>query len=242
MERPDATHPPRGTRLSVGGRLSFRGRLRGHRALDPEGLPILQGGEDPPALGEIVPERFDAVEVEIGPGKGAFAVAAAGARPETFLLAIEASPSHAEVAADRLRRAGCRNALVLVDNGRLYLEDRVPDESLARIHVYYPDPWPKRRHRGRRFFQDAVVPVLLRVLRPDGLLLVATDNAAYAGQICRVLGAEPRFARDEALEQELLAMPAGTAFTPTNFERKYESEGRVLRRSAWRKRRDPIGV
>jgi tRNA (guanine-N7-)-methyltransferase len=104
-----------------------------------------------------------------------------------------------------------------------------------RIHVYFPDPWPKRRHRGRRFFTEDFVPTLERVLKPGGWLLVATDNAAYAGEICRVLGAAPNLRRVEAEEKRLLEMGPGHGFTPTNFERKYEEEGRVLRRYAWRR-------
>jgi tRNA (guanine-N7-)-methyltransferase len=235
MEAPETTSP-HGHRMSVGGRLSFRGRQRGHRGPLPEGLPLLHGGEDPPPLPELLPRGATQVEVEIGPGKGAFLAAAAELRPQAFLLGIEASTAYAEIAAERLLRAGSKRALVLIDNGKLYLADRVPDAALDCLHVYYPDPWPKRRHRGRRFFTPDVVPVLQRVLKAGGRLLVATDNAAYAGQICRVLGSAEAFRRDEATEQQLLVGPPGTAFRPTNFERKYEQEGRVLRRYAWLRR------
>lgn len=226
--------PPRAHRLHQGGRLSFRRRVR-QRGAAPAGLdlPLIVGGEDPPPLDELVPDGFDRVEIEIGPGKGAFVVAATEAKPDTFVLGIEAAPAYASLAAQRLAATGRTNGLLLVDNGKLYLEDRVPDASLDALHVYYPDPWPKRRHRGRRFFTDDVVPTLRRVLKADGLLLVATDNAAYAGQICVVLGASPLFVRDLDAERRLLAAP-GHGFSPTNFERKYVLEGRVLRRYAWR--------
>lgn len=222
--------------MHVGGKLSFRRRVRSRPSALPQSeLPLRHGGEDPPRLEELVPVGTGQVEIEVGPGKGAFLVAAMQARPEAFVLGIEAAVAYAECAAERLAKSGQGNGLLLVDNGKLYLQDRVPDHSVDRIHVYFPDPWPKRRHRGRRFFTEDFVPTLERVLKPGGWLLVATDNAAYAGEICRVLGAAPNLRRVEAEEKRLLEMGPGHGFTPTNFERKYEEEGRVLRRYAWRR-------
>lgn len=227
--------PERTPRMHVGGKLSFRRRVRSAPPSDPESLPCVHGGDDPPSLAELVPEGYADVEIEIGPGKGAFLLAASAARPETFVLGIEAAPAYAQIAAERLLRSGQHNALLLIDNAKLYLQDRVGEGALRRVHVYYPDPWPKRRHRGRRFFTDDVVPVLHRALAPDGWLLVATDNAAYAGELCRVLGSGGLFERDPAEEQRLLDLGEGHGFVPTNFERKYRDEGRISRRYAWRR-------
>ncbi|GAB4138705.1 MAG: tRNA (guanosine(46)-N(7))-methyltransferase TrmB [Planctomycetota bacterium] len=222
-------------RMHEGGKLSFRRRLKDPRRTES---PLLVfGGEDPPPLAALVPRSFSRIAVEIGPGKGAFLLAAAGRDPERFLLGIEAAASYASAAAARLHEEGCENALVLVDNGKLYLEDRVPEASLESVHVYYPDPWPKRRHAGRRFFTDGVPSVLARVLIDDGFLYCATDNAAYAGQICRVMGAAAEFARDEREERRAAEAGPGIAFSPTNFERKYAREGRLMRRYAWRRKR-----
>lgn len=217
----------------MGGKLSFRRRVR--QAEDGDDLVVI-GGEDPPPLERLVPEGYGRVEVEIGPGKGAFLAAASEARPDTFFVGIEAAPAYAAHAAARLRSLERDNALLLVDNGKLYLQDRVPEAAIDRLHVYYSDPWPKRRHRGRRFFTEDVCETLARVLDDGGWLLVATDNAAYAGQICRVLGACADFARDEDEERRLIDGPPGHGFSPTSFERKYVEEGRVLRRYAWRRR------
>lgn len=227
----DRTHNPR---MHQGGKLSFRSRVQDGD--DAPGDRLVLGGDDPPALSDLVPAGFTGdVEIEIGPGKGAYLLAATSARPDTFLLGIEAALGYASLAATRLRESGNQNGLFLVDNGKLFLEDRVEEQALAAVHVYFPDPWPKRRHRGRRFFTEDVPAVLARVLRCGGLCLVATDNAAYAGQVARVMGAAADFERDEDEEQRLVALGPGHAFTPTNFERKYVEQGRVIRRYAFRR-------
>ncbi len=222
---------PSNPRLNVGGKLSFRRRIRG--SVCSESPLAIFGGEDTPRLGDLVPERFAEVELEIGPGKGAFLLAATAARPDTFLLGIEAAPAYALLAAQRLAATGRDNGLLLVDHGNLYLRDRVPDASLERVHVYFPDPWPKRRHRKRRFFAAETPTILAQVLKPGGWCLVATDNAAYAGQICRVMGSCRLFRRDREEEQRLQALPPGHGFSPTNFERKYQEVGRKIRRYAF---------
>ncbi|MDA0374811.1 MAG: tRNA (guanosine(46)-N7)-methyltransferase TrmB [Planctomycetota bacterium] len=222
----------RAHRMSVGGKLSFRKRVP---PVEVRGkLPIVVGGDDPPPLADLIPTGFGKVEIEVGSGKGAYLVAATEVRPDTFFIGIEAAGSYATFAADRLVEAGRTNAVLLVDNARLYLEDRVPERSIDRLHVYFPDPWPKRRHRGRRFFTEDAPRLAHRVLRPGGHLLVATDNPGYAGQIARVLGASPLLVRDENEERALIEAGPGHAFSPTNFERKYIAEGRIIRRFAFR--------
>jgi tRNA (guanine-N7-)-methyltransferase len=218
--------------MSVGGRLSFRRRVR---AVADASLPVVVGGDDPPSLSELVPPGFESVAIEVGPGKGAFLLAATLARPTTFWIGIEAAPAYAKLAAERLATAGRRNVVLLIDNAAQFLRDRTPAGSIESLHVYFPDPWPKRRHRGRRFFGESIADAVHRVLAPAGRLLCATDNAAYAGQIARVLGKSPRLVRDSELERELLAAGPGHAFSPTEFERKYSAEGRIIRRLAFRR-------
>ncbi|MCR9248504.1 MAG: hypothetical protein NXI31_26045 [bacterium] len=219
-------------RMHQGGKLSFRGRVQGGE--DDPGEFLAIGGDNPPGLRDLAPADMP-VEIEIGPGKGAFVLAAVAAKPETFILGIEAAVGYASLAATKLKASGHDNGLLLVDNGKLFLQDRVEPGALHALHVYFPDPWPKRRHRGRRFFTDDVTPVVTRALRDDGYCYVATDNAAYAGQIARVLGACPELVRDPDEEARVIAAGPGHAFSPTNFERKYIEEGRVIRRYAFRR-------
>ncbi|MBS3735328.1 MAG: tRNA (guanine(46)-N(7))-methyltransferase TrmB [Phycisphaerae bacterium] len=101
---------------------------------------------------------------------------------------------------------------------------RLPAGSLIRMHIYFPDPWPKRRHHRRRLIQPPFVQTLQRVLRPGGELLVVTDHLGYFKHIRRVLTDVPGLAR--------IAFPRMTdadgECVGTNFERKYITQGRAF--------------
>jgi tRNA (guanine-N7-)-methyltransferase len=232
MTTTDDSQPKHSNRMHGDGKLSFRRRVP---EIETQGLPLKIAGENPPDLIDIVPAGFEQVEIEVGPGKGTFLIAATQARPDTFMLGIEASPGYATYAAEKLSKCGHTNGLLLADNAKAFLKEQVPAGSLERVHVYFPDPWPKRRHRKRRFFTPEMPEVLHSSLRSKGWLLIATDNAALAGEISRVIGSSLLFARDEAEEQTIQAGPDGHGFSPTNFERKYIKEGRIIRRYAFQR-------
>lgn len=227
--------PARVARLHADGRLSFRRRVPRPALPDAPDLPLVPCSENPPRLGALVPPGFARVEIEVGPGKGTFLLAATDANPDTFFVGVDAAPDYARYTAERLAKTGRRNGVLLIDNAKQYLRDSVDAGAVDRIHVYFPDPWPKRRHRKRRFFTADAADDLCRILKPGGLVLAATDNPAYAGQICAVLGGCPRLARDEAEEERLCAMPPGHGFSPSNFEKKYREQGRIIRRYAFRR-------
>ncbi|MFQ5504741.1 MAG: nitrite reductase small subunit NirD [Planctomycetota bacterium] len=212
------------------GRLVSRHKLRPSRSED---LPLFTAGAAPLCWSELVPEGDRDVEIEIGSGKGTFLVGAASSRPETFFVGIEASPAYASYAADRLARRGLENAVLVSDDARLFLADTAPESRVAKLHVYYPDPWPKRRHRKRRFFAPELPVLVHRCLRPGGELLIATDNSRYFGEILAVLGASPLLARSDALEERYGEESPGLAFGPTNFSIKYAAEGRPRHRAVY---------
>jgi len=216
--------------MHTDGKLSFRRRVP---IVDDPDLPLILGGENPPDLDEIVPARFEHVEIEVGPGKGAFLLAAAEARPDTFMLGIEAASAYAKHSAERLKKAGRDNSVLLVDNAKVYLKEQCGDASLDRLHVYFPDPWPKRRHAKHRFVQPHTVDLLCRLLRPGGGISLRTDAPAYAYQMLAVLNAAELLV-NEAGPRHFAETPREPFQTP--YEIKFREQGLPIYYLEYRKR------
>jgi tRNA (guanine-N7-)-methyltransferase len=138
---------------------------------------------DPTALfgrtGELI--------VEIGSGKGLFLVNAAPARPDCLFLGIELARKYAEYCAARVCQRGLANVRVVRGDAVEILSRLLPDSSAAEVHIYFPDPWWKKRHRRRRLMQAPFVGSLERVLRPGGRLHFWTDVVDYLAHASRLL-------------------------------------------------------
>ena len=121
-----------------------------------------------------------------------------------------------------IEAAAITNVRLIMHDALEVLENQLAPGSLARVNLYFPDPWPKKRHHKRRLIQPDVVRRMLEVLEPGGRLLVKTDHPAYGEVIADVLGAVAGAARldpDEAFRDLPL----------TGFERKYLDQGRPIR-------------
>ena len=164
------------------------------------------------------------VELEIGTGKGTFLLARAAARPQLNFLGLEYARSYCVYAADRIRRAGLTNVRIVCGEAAHFVRVCLLDRCLWRVHIYFPDPWPKHRHHRRRLVQPAFVKQLQAKLRVGGQLLIVTDNLAYAAQIAAVLNNLPGFA---VVPFPRMADSSGE-LVGTNFERKYISQGRAF--------------
>ncbi len=120
------------------------------------------------------------VELEIGSGHGGYALAFAARHPDRVLVAIEQRRKFAADLEERGRRRGHANLVVLTGDARVLAPRLFPAGSLAAVHVHFPDPWWKRRHERRRLVDDGMSTLLLRLLRPGGLLDFRTDVERYA--------------------------------------------------------------
>ncbi|HUF89331.1 MAG TPA: tRNA (guanosine(46)-N7)-methyltransferase TrmB [Gemmatimonadota bacterium] len=167
------------------------------------------------------------VEIEIGSGKGTFLVAVAEARPDHRFLSIEWAHPYAEHVRDRVRRRELENVRVVRADAGRFLADHVPSGSVRVLHVYFPDPWPKKRHHKRRLLQPAFVARAAEALEPGGEIRFVSDHAEYFDEATAALAAEPRLEEAPVLE-EMTDL--------TNYERKYRAEGRPIHRSRWVRR------
>ena len=120
------------------------------------------------------------LELEIGPGRGAFALDHAALHPERDLLVIETRRADCELIRARAARRGLRNLIVLQGNAKLLLPRLFEPGALAAVHVQFPDPWWKKRHQKRRMVDVELAALLRRLLAAEGLVDFRTDVPAYA--------------------------------------------------------------
>ena len=182
--------------------------------------------------------RCGPVHIEVGSGKGTFLVHQAQALPEVDFLGIEWAGKYYRYAVDRIGRHGLRNVRIVRTDAATFLRDFVHEASVECFHIYFPDPWPKKRHHKRRFLQSANVDVLLRCLKPGGRIQIATDHTEYFEQIQEAMSAYRT-----KLEPVEFERPAGAEEgeqTGTNYERKYVKDNRAIYTAAFTKRLEKV--
>jgi len=171
-------------------------------------------------------------EVELGFGKGRYLLARAAADPDRRFLGVEIAREYFRLAAGRLVRRRLANLALLHGEALYLLSAGLPRRFAEVVHVYFPDPWPKSRHQKRRLFSPASVDLVLGLLAPGGRLCFATDFLEYGEEVAALLEAHP------GLETHRVAggWPEGPR---TNYEAKYEREGRPILRLEARLSGDP---
>jgi len=156
---------------------------RALRKIDPAldlARHLLEIANLPPKL--VASEQFGRsapLEVEIGTGKGLFLTAACRTQPEHDFLGIELAKKYAQYAAARLARAELNNGKVISGDGLRVFREWIPDSTLAAVHVYFPDPWWKARHKKRRVLNESFLRDVQRTLQPGGKLHFWTDVEEY---------------------------------------------------------------
>jgi len=179
----------------------------------------------PLPLDELVPG--DAAgsdwEVEIGFGKGRYLVRRCEEEPGRRFLGIELATEYYRMLVERARRRGLTNWVALRGEALYLLSAVLPPRFAAAVHVYFPDPWPKSRHHKRRLFEPETVDLVLGLLRPGGRLLFATDFLEYGELVTEILESYPGL-RIERRDRPWDEGPR------TNYEAKYEQEGRPILR------------
>ena len=192
---------------------------------------------DPTLLGDEADLRalFDdgrPVELEIGCGKGGFLLRRAQARPDLNFVGIEWANKFYKYAADRMSRWGLTNVRIMRTDAKHFVIHRLSSGGLAAMHIYHPDPWPKKRHQKRRLFQPDFVEAAVRTLAAGARLAIQTDHAEYFEQIRQVTAARPEL---EPIAFEDAEYGTVGEAMETNFEIKYRREGRRFYRLAFRR-------
>ncbi|MCA9166598.1 MAG: tRNA (guanosine(46)-N7)-methyltransferase TrmB [Planctomycetales bacterium] len=172
------------------------------------------------------------LEIEVGSGKGLFLANVASAVPERFFLGIEIAKKYAEFIAAKLARKGLQNARIMHGDAERFFAEQLPDNLLAAVHVYFPDPWWKKRHHKRRIMNERFLKDVARVLRPGGSLHFWTDVQDYFEQAVELIATKiplsPPHSVDEATAEHDLDYR-------THFERRTRLHGEAVYRARFEK-------
>jgi tRNA (guanine-N7-)-methyltransferase len=175
--------------------------------------------------------RIAPLVLEIGSGMGETTAAIAQAEPDTDFIAVEVHAPGVGSLLRKIQALDLRNLRVVRHDAVEVLVRMISDGALAGIHLFFPDPWPKKRHHKRRLVQPAFAALAARKLAPGGTLHAATDWPEYAEQMLAVLGAEP------LLENTAAGYAARPARRPlTKFEQRGLARGLAVRDLVFRRR------
>ena len=208
----DSTH---GNGASAPGVRSAGEPVRALLTAEPRALPPLQdifGNQNP-------------VEIEIGCGKAKFLIARAARYPQINFLGIDVIWKWMKYAVERCEKRRLANIKFLRADAREAVQHGLPNEGVSTFHIYFPDPWPKRRHRKRRLITGAFLRTLHERLTATGLVELATDHEDYYLHMRNAVtqsGVDWRGVRSVTGDR-LFAAPVHT-----NYEIKYAAAGRPL--------------
>ncbi|MBI1176971.1 tRNA (guanosine(46)-N7)-methyltransferase TrmB [bacterium] len=166
------------------------------------------------------------LEVEIGCGDGGFLGQFAARHPERNFIGVERLKGRLGKLDRRGRREGLTNIRLMRIEATYFVQYLLQPRSVEAMHIYFPDPWPKKRHHKNRLIQPPFLDVLTGALRKEGTVFLRTDNIPYFEQMVEVFGADSRF---EAIET-----PDELKVVVTDFEREFNAQGIPTNYAAYR--------
>jgi tRNA (guanine-N7-)-methyltransferase len=169
------------------------------------------------------------LEIELGSGDGSFLAYHAGSHPERNFIGVERLLGRLRKLDRKALRLGLANVRAVRIEAAYFLERLLPPASAAAVHIYFPDPWPKRRHHKHRLINERFPLLARQALAEGGVVYLRTDDANYFAQMKEVFGACAFFAESPT--------PEDLAATLTDFERGFLEKGIQTLRAAFRKTR-----
>lgn len=176
---------------------------------------------EPLALGELFPSP-QPLEVELGCGDASFLVELARRHPGHNFIGVERLLGRLSKLDRKGRRAGLINLRGVRIESSYFLQYLLPPRSVSALHIYFPDPWPKKRHHKNRLVNEHFPAIARTALAPGGRIFLRTDDAPYFSQMTEVFNAAAQFQQDET--------PEPLAELLTDFEKEFRARGiRTLR-------------
>ena len=164
--------------------------------------------------------------LEIGLGKGEVLIEMAKKHPHANFIGIEVYEAGIGAVLASMQEEQLSNIRVIQEDAMVVLRDHIAPQSLAGIHLFFADPWPKKRHHKRRIVQKEFVELVVNALEPGGYIHMATDWQPYAEHMLEVLTATPAL-NNQAKEGGYIERPATRSVT------KFESRGHRLGHGVW---------
>jgi tRNA (guanine-N7-)-methyltransferase len=180
---------------------------------------------EPLDLAEIFPAS-QPLEVELGCGDASFLVEYARRHPDRNFIGVERLLGRLRKLDRKGRRAALTNLRGVQIESSYFLKYLLPPRSASGLHIYFPDPWPKKRHRKNRLINESFPPLAGTTLVPGGVVYLRTDDEDYFTQMTGVFGASREFQRIET--------PLELAELLTDFEREFRARGIQTLRAAYR--------
>lgn len=167
-------------------------------------------------LDRIFPRRAP-IELELGAGDGSFLTKAASKYPDTNYIAVERLLGRLRKIERFARLNNTDNICCLRHEISYLLRFMIPESSIAAVHVYFPDPWPKKKHARNRLFRPHFTRWIARILVPNGKIYFRTDNVPYFEQLLHVFQGDPEFLPIDT--------PDSLSSIKTDFESHFNSLG-----------------
>lgn len=165
------------------------------------------------------------VILEVGPGRGDFLFHLAKTNPEAIIVGIEIKPKRIDKIIKRIERQNLKNILLIQDDAREALPRFLHECSINEIHVNFPDPWPKKRHKKNRAVSLKFLNECYRILKLDGTLSIITDHETYANDVAEDIIQVKGFEK---------IIPENEIF-PSLFATKWTNEGRKITHQKYKK-------
>jgi len=165
------------------------------------------------------------LEIELGCGDASFLVESARRNPDRNFIGVERLLGRIQKLDRKGRRAGLANLRGVRIESSYFLRFLLPPRSAAALHVYFPDPWPKKKHRRHRLINEHFPALALAALAPDGVVYLRTDDTDYFQQMTEVFATSREFQKVET--------PPELAELTTDFERDFNSRGIQTLRAAY---------
>lgn len=172
--------------------------------------------------------------LEIGFGNGDYLVNLAKSCPSAIFYGIEYNPKYFKKGLLKAEKMEVKNILLFCTEAKSFVHNLVPDDFFNYIHINFPDPWPKKRHNRRRLIDDNFVKELWRVLKPNGVVFIATDFYEYFLNIVSI------FQVNNFLKLYFGNKPYEPRKFKTKYEKNFENQGIPIFYSVFKKRVDKV--